>query len=375
MSDAWQWFQLEPVDTCFFRDGYPFNAGEDQSIRSSVFPPHPPTIVGTLRAALARARGWNGKQTWNERLTSVLGNGFDDLGTLSFQGPFLYKDGSLLFSMPQCVAGYVHVQGGARRFKPEALLGPSENVFLCDAGAIRLPVLPTSTLANAVDKLPAFPEDFYLTCAGMERVLAGMLPRADDCIPAEMLYNPEPRIAIKRGEETRTTGEASMYAPRHIRLRPGVSLAAGIQGLPSDWTIPNLMPMGGESRLVVCTPISSPPVFPKGPDTPSKKHMVLLLSPAWFQDSVWWGAGPSQSARKLHDTLKGSVVSAAIGRPVGIGGWDSLKHAPLPMHPCVAPGAVWWLDGEKEAVCEFGTKQIGNRAAYGFGTAVIGVWT
>ena len=56
---------LQPVDTWFFRDSTPFTMGKaPQENVGSVFPPHPATVVGAIRAALARSRGWDGRGRW-----------------------------------------------------------------------------------------------------------------------------------------------------------------------------------------------------------------------------------------------------------------------------------------------------------------------
>ena len=52
---------LHPLDTLFFRDGRPYNQDDPgQAEAASVFPPHPPTVVGAVRAARSRAP-WAGR--------------------------------------------------------------------------------------------------------------------------------------------------------------------------------------------------------------------------------------------------------------------------------------------------------------------------
>ncbi|MEW6637748.1 MAG: type III-B CRISPR module-associated Cmr3 family protein, partial [Actinomycetota bacterium] len=49
------YYRLEPLDTLFFGDGSPFNAGETGQMEvEGTFPPSPTTVVGALRAAFAR---------------------------------------------------------------------------------------------------------------------------------------------------------------------------------------------------------------------------------------------------------------------------------------------------------------------------------
>ena len=45
------WLRLEPEDVLLFRDGRPFNAGQDFRAEGS-FPPQPAPVVGAIRAAL-----------------------------------------------------------------------------------------------------------------------------------------------------------------------------------------------------------------------------------------------------------------------------------------------------------------------------------
>ena len=42
--------ELQPLDTLFFRDGKPFNKGEE-NWADAIFPPFPATIYGALRTA------------------------------------------------------------------------------------------------------------------------------------------------------------------------------------------------------------------------------------------------------------------------------------------------------------------------------------
>ena len=52
-------FELHAVDTLFFGDSRPFNSGEGGGVLvESLFPPHPRTVVGALRAAFAHGQGW-----------------------------------------------------------------------------------------------------------------------------------------------------------------------------------------------------------------------------------------------------------------------------------------------------------------------------
>ena len=113
--------RLQPVDTWFFRTGTPFTAGSapQEDVRS-LFPPHPPTVTGVLRSALALSRGWNGRGRWSREIAGVLGDGPENLGMLSLDGPFLLRNEEPLFRAPRHLLGIDYPAG----WTPVAFLRP-----------------------------------------------------------------------------------------------------------------------------------------------------------------------------------------------------------------------------------------------------------
>jgi CRISPR-associated protein Cmr3 len=70
------YYTLTPQDAWFFRDGRPYNHGEsNQADVESLFPPPARTLTGAVRAALARANGWNGSGRWTNELNRHFGSG------------------------------------------------------------------------------------------------------------------------------------------------------------------------------------------------------------------------------------------------------------------------------------------------------------
>jgi len=374
MSERMEWFQLDPVDAWFFRDGRPSNRGEDQSDLESQFPPHAATVVGALRAALARSQGWDGHRDWPAPVKQVLGDGFEDLRNLSFTGPFLKRNGQLLFPLPRHVLGRaVEEEEDAKkrkRFHSLDWLIPSGKV-LSDAGEIHLPI-PARRSRNGESshgKPPAAAEAFWVTAGGLESILSGEFPNPDETWHGSDLFCLEPRVGIERGSQTRTTGEGALYNPSYVRLAKGVALAVGVAGLPVGWQLPAVFPLGGESRLARCQRVETVSM-PKS--STSAGQLVLVLStPARFSQGPWWGAGPGDTVSRLYGGLPGSVQTMATDRPLRIGGWNSLQGIPLPLASHVAAGAVWWL----EAVSHLPESQplkLGDRTAWGCGLAFLG---
>lgn len=375
MIEQYKWFQLEPVDAWFFRDGRPANAGEYQGELKTEFPPNAPTIVGALRSALARSQGWNGRGGWRDNLKKILGNGFDDLGRLSFLGPLLFRDGELLWPMPCHVLGYTYdepYKGRTRsRFKPLDWLMPSESIQ-SDIGTRSLPK-PMGSMSKGhmqkSEKVPSSAPDFYITTIGISKVLKGVIPDTEDCIHKKELFKQEVRIGIARDAHTHSSLRSALYRPRFVRLEKNVSLVQGISGLPDNWTLPSVFPIGGESRLTSAKPIPCP-TFPQNKPA-NDQNLMVLMTPAHFPGN-WWGSGPGDVASQLDNSLSGNTVTVAIDRPLRIGGWDSLAGAPLPMKPFAPPRTVWWI--KNTSPMNENIFLIGDTTAYGFGLAFRGQW-
>ena len=362
--------QLHPVDTWFFRDGTPFTMDSaPQEDVGSLFPPHPPTVVGALRAALARARGWDGRDSWPRDVCAVLGDGPDNLGALSFTGPFLLRDGQPLFRVPRHLLG----TGSSGRWEPAALLRPGGSVA-CDLGdSVRLPALPDT--AGKTEKFQAG-DGQWLTHTGMNEVLRGCVPDPRETMANSALWADEVRIGLERDPKSRTAKESMLYSTRHVRLRRCVSLGVRVAGVPPDWPPPfrQLIPLGGENRLADCqewnTDVRLKPPWTRIRET--RQAALVALSPLDLAEPVR-GGGTVVGLDSVR------VVSACLDRPQRIGGWNTRTRSPLPTRSVLPPGSVLFCelrDPERFAasVDADGLARFGARREWGFGLAAIGVW-
>ena len=359
--------RLDPVDTWFFRDGTPFTAqSAPQEDVGSLFPPHPPTLVGALRAALARANGWNGQGQWCSAMCDVLGDGPEDLGAVSFAGPFLLRDAKPLFRAPRHLLG----ASDSGRWEPRAFLSPGAPVT-CDLGDnVRLPELNERTLQAG--------DDEWLTPSGLNAALRGQLPGTDEVESSKCLWSTEPRIGLARDDDTRSAKEGMLYSSRHVRLHRGVSLGVRIAGVPADWTRPfgQLAPLGGESRLAELQEWDSNLHFDAPLDQIKNTRRVVLtaLSPLDLEQEIYVGKTPLNGLGGIH------VVSACLERPQRVGGWNSGTRRPLALRSVLPPGSALFCeirDAERFAdavAAGHGTVRIGSRREWGFGIVAPGVW-
>ncbi|MEW6636480.1 MAG: type III-B CRISPR module-associated protein Cmr3, partial [Actinomycetota bacterium] len=315
-------------------------------------------VGGALRAAFARELGWTGGN-WNESIRSSLGN-YHDLGPLRFMGPYLSKGEELLFPAP------LHLLRSGERL---AYLKPGGDGLHTDIGTVRLPEIEPS--AQEIKGLKPL-ESAYLTKRGMERALRGELPDQKEILEAPKLWKSEPRVGIQRDPTSRTTKEDALYQATHVRLEPGVALMAGVGGY--DGSAPVLATLGGESRMVglkTCGPLPFPEAPALEPENGALRYTVTLITPARIE-----GSGRREPGGRLEG-LPGKIVSACVGKPVMIGGWDSVNKRPLDLVPHLPPGSTWFIEASaKEAgrVREMHTRHIGEKGEWGYGQILIGAW-
>jgi CRISPR-associated protein Cmr3 len=273
---------LHPLDTLFFRDGRPYNQDDPGQVEAaSLFPPYPPTVVGAVRAAAARAMGWPGS-AWD---TAALGDGVDwqagdkALGPLHFSGPYVLRNGEPLYAAPlNLVAG--KDEGGADLI---TYLAPSGKALDTDIGAVRLPA--PIKVGQGFKTL----ESFWLDAKAMALALSGAELTSDQVVPGSYLSQSEPRIGIQRDTARRTTAERALYAAAHVRPALDVALAVEVEPLPDVALDGSLAPVGGEGRSVWIKQREDEIQLPRVPElTPDKdgmlRYTVVLVTPADLND-------------------------------------------------------------------------------------------
>ncbi|ABG03239.1 conserved hypothetical protein [Rubrobacter xylanophilus DSM 9941] len=358
-----KYYGIEALDTLFFGDGSPFDAGETGQIEvTGVFPPSPTTVVGALRAAFARELGWRCGD-WPENVKAKLGDG-QRLGPLRFAGPYVTRGGEPLFPAP------LYLMKSGERFTTR--LRPRDTPLETDMGEVRLPeVVPVEDDSGKEAKGFKPLADAYLTKSGTERALRWELPQEEEVVKVSDLWEGEGRLGIRRDPEKRTTQEDALYLASHVRPRRGVALAMGVAGY--EGPAPGLMTLGGESRMAYLEPceISLPEAPELEPDGGRLRYTVTLLTPMRPQDEGWQRPGGGLAG------LPGEVVSACVGKPVLIGGWDTERKRPLDLEPHLPAGSTWFMEteaGEVDRVLEMHAGHIGAKTEWGYGQILIGRW-
>lgn len=362
-----QLITFEAVDTLMFRDGRPFNQSDAGASRAvSVFPPHPPTIVGAVRAALWKQSGesWNAEKFGNG--TNWQDSDTTTLGPLRFGAPLLFRSVAEakrptlepLFPVPLHL-----VEGGQADGKSKVMtfLAPSGDKMACDLGAsVRLPV-PKESLAGIAPV-----EDRWVTLPGMKAILDQRLPKPEQLVKTSELWRAEPRVGVGITEENRRTDDGRIYMASHIRMADDVCLGLNVTG--ADQISPALQALAGEHRMALMgagdvTGLPKPP----GKMT-SKRYCVVQISPLLLNSMP-------RPGQKLGD-LPGVVVSACLGKLQAIVGWDSGNRTPIPLRKAIPAGSVWFMELADGEVADWSLTAggLGLAAEWGFGQFLIGNW-
>ncbi|MEO3430171.1 type III-B CRISPR module-associated Cmr3 family protein [Pelagibius sp. CAU 1746] len=356
------YLQIEALDTLMFRDGRPFNqADAGASEATSVFPPHPPSVVGAIRAALWRFLGG-----WDE---TRLGDGTNwqdpatNLGPLRFAAPVVHFRNTLVFPAP------MHLVKDGEGHSTRLLPGPP---LQCDLGTVRLPI-PEEPLEGFKGA-----EDVWLTSRGLEAVLAGGMPAQDDWVAIEEIWQLESRVGIGIDTSTRrtdTTKDAGgrLYMASHVRLSGSASLIVGYSGWNGASPFSEsggLIPFAGEHRMAGIVPVDAPPALPKAPRMLPQHDGKTLYTAYLLSPCVLDGLG------EVEASLKGSVVSACLGKAEPIGGWDSQSRCPVALRPALPAGSIWFMESDEppEEILALHGSHIGLAPEWGFGQVMIGAW-
>lgn len=369
-----QLWTFEAFDTLFFRESRPMETVGGTAL-GSVFPPSPRTVVGAIRNAVGTAHhvNWADYAGAAHPLHAIIGKG-DDLGPLSFGGPYLFTDKKPLYPMPLAVLWSSDKQ---TRLQPAAT--PTET----DLGWVRLPDKCDPKLIGASPK-----EQDWLTLDGLKQFLAREPIGEKNWRAHKDLVDSEQRLGIGRDNQTGTVKEGLLYQTQHIRPRHSAGLSVGmtVSGLNTE-NLPEhgVSRLGGEGRPAgwqrnAATAITLPAVQKQ---TKARGLVLLLLTPARFAQG-WLPDGFVPVKKGDTDCWQGelggirlTLLCAVTGKPVREGGWDLVGKQPRALQSLVPAGSCYFCEVEGDMAHAQGTLhglKIGADTVLGRGEIAVGYW-
>lgn len=364
MSNHTEWVFITPHDVWMFRDNKPFVAGQSFVARS-LFPPTPQTAQGFLRTQYLDAKGIDlAKYGRGDEpdATRAIGN-TKHLGELQVSGPFIARQ----------------TKNGLERVFRAPIDLTIQRKSETDPEIVSLGRM---TLERANFQTSAFDgwrplvspdghkpvEEGWLTESGLKHYLNGTLKGFKELLKDEALYTVEERPGLALDTHRRTNHKGHYYHAQFIRPNDDVGLLVG-----SNITIfqqdTGLIAIGGESRFGIYQRLRQK--FEPLHTATSGNLRVVLLTPAYFSGG-WEPA--------THDWSKwvgsGRLVSAALGKPQLISGWDVANNRPKPLRHYLPAGSVFFFEGAQWQGQRF-TETPDDEPpfdAVGFGQVALGNW-
>jgi CRISPR-associated protein Cmr3 len=184
-----------------------------------------------------------------------------------------------------------------------------------------------------------------------------------------------------------------LFAIAPVRPRKGISLRVRVQGIE-----PNHLPqqtllqkLGGEGKLASISVSDKDIEMPVAQITQTGEKIrfkLVFTQPALMPVAVdgWLPEGFTQSAEKncwtgqlksCETTIEVTIISACIGKPVKLGGWDLKQHSSTTHKAYIPAGSVYFCEAQaedKDAILRLHDKKLGLNCHYGFGHVLVGCW-
>lgn len=354
---------IEPIDTLFFRDGKPFSMG-DQTAAFGIFPPYPSTVYGAIRTGII---------SQNQGLSSFYTGGMaDEIGTIDdsssasfkLKGVFLYKsdDDYLFLPAPLDLVTEDNKTAKRTRIKQDA---PFSSNIKIDQYLFSLEMEKAQSVKG-----------YYIKHTDLKSYLNSSRDEFD-IYPEKIFCRVEYRTGIKIDSKTKTVEEGNLYRVGMRRFEKEFSLACDLEGTPS-LRKEGVLKLGGEGKTVryqtseFQLPDTKETVIKRIKETGIIK--IYFAIPAIFEKG-WF---PDEKIINGPD-YKLELITASIGSPVSIGGWDMARGARgghKTMMRGVPAGSVYYfkiLNGDVENIYQhLHYRNISERANEGFGLIMVG---
>ena len=395
------WLEIRPQDVWLFRDGRPFNAGEDNSAQS-MFPPTPMTLQGALRQQISESHGLSygaykaGKSELAQKVGRYIGT-YEaqkeqlEVGTFKMRGPFIgLNTGEQIMPLLPAPADLLKKHDKENNTHHFKITKPRSDVVISDLGN-------QVQLVEVYDDYENMPKH-WLTADGFQEYLNGQVPESDQyfapddpilvqksayqavadgytVLPNKLLYTLEGRFGVATDSATSFREEGQLYQAQFVRVTENVALIADVTGDHGKEYATGRLTLGGERRHAMSKQISNPPLLSNPLKQISDRFKIVFLTPAYFAE----GWLPTQGDWSPWFGENAKLISAVLYRPEAIGGWNSATGGQRPMHRYVAPGSVYYFETDQafkppKAITE-SPPDIADASAVGFGQVIYGEWS
>ena len=380
---------LQANDTFFFRDGRPFTKG-DQSEGYSIFPPLPSTILGALRTAYIAEHG-DLSSFYYGKMKEIIGTPKpDSLGSMHLKGVFLAdrnRESRIYYPIPLDLV--------TKNKEKE------NKLYVLERSPEKSNFISNSPLNHHL-RWDKEDEDVESETSGrlihlyFRQYLLGK-KTTFRLNSIENFVCDEPKIGIERDYKTLTSKDNMLY---RINMRRFQSLKTDMSelGFVVDYKCAEklskngLLKLGGEAKSFTYERSShNPDPLIKEEDMQALKDSIrssrafklYFATPAIFENGwlpKWIHKNTDKDTYNAeYKSLSFDMRTAAVGKPIAIGGWDMKKNMPKPTRQAIPAGSVYYFKVPNQTCVDtivktFHYKNISDyQAAEGFGLCFVGI--
>lgn len=369
---------IEPNDVLMFRDGKPFSGGDDHFARGT-FPPPPSTVYGALRSHIL-STAWPEYGKFASDYELIPEHVKKEVGTPAENGCLTIrqftvakkKDGYIqqYFPMPRDTAiEKGKGNGNLYVLKPDDKLHGKIMTDLPEG--LQHMWCPSEKVLESVTG--------FLSQTAMSIYLSGEIP--DKWTENKKLYETEDRTGVRKNRTKRSVETGGLYSVEYFRLNDNVGFTVEVEGtqlLPPE---SGMLRLGGDNRTALYTKAAWDYDIPvediKKKVSETGRFKIVLTTPAIFTNGWLPGGIDSNTRNGSLNGVEVTLISACIGKPIGIGGFDLVKGRPKDMKKAVPAGSVYYLELNDSSVDELFNgiwlKSISDeKVREGFGLSLIG---
>lgn len=352
--------EIKALDTLFFRDGRPFDMGND-SWAEGMFPPNPSVIYGALRSAYFA-------QHPDEM--NKMGKADDPTKDMKITRFFIQTNNNSYYPLP---LDYVN-----RKKKHPKIAQREDNKNEYELDHLQLLNIKEYGLASnyKLDKLPYFSEhvEAMSNCIVTELTINKYLQGNTEVIKTNNLskwVKTEPKIGVGLNNATRSSEEGKLY--RVGMLRPETSKKQENKvtfvveyEFQKEYT-PVSLRLGAENKISEIESFEKQSNL-KIPSITGKFFKLYFITPALLKDAE----NPQIEINNLLENIgEIKLLAAFTGKSIPVGGFDIKKREPKEMKKAVPAGCVYYFEIVKGIASDIVEKlynsKISQRTNEGFG--------
>ncbi len=318
--------QIEALDTLFFRDGKPFNMGDETWAESSIIVPYPSVFWGAIFTALIS----NNQLKYNEKDTVRINNTYlynSRLNRILIPAPL-----DLFYNKKKL--GYFNIE------KYEGT--PNSNITKGEIEGIVVPDTDENvdSSGNLFISIDDFADSYY------ERNERCTVYKIND------VSTKSPKIGIGRNNQSRSSEEGQLFRVEMIEL---IGDWGYLVELETDKAVGDgILKLGGEGKTASHQElIGLPEILKNSLDKINQFESAKYLK-IYIQSPTFWESGNGITELKTVEGYK--LISACIGKFLSIGGFDVQAGKPKPMRKAVPAGSVYLMYAESGTCLELKEK-------------------